>query len=156
MDSVPGESRQALRKARALLLKIQTDKAGSNNTVRSQFAKDVYTVDEFAPLSGSYEGLSWRMVGRAGGATVKPDDFYRLYALQHQAVDGNCKTERPTWAERGGIDFDGIAKWEGWRAVADLSSDKAKIRFVRLFFELDGNVNLYKDTRGDIITAAVN
>ncbi len=31
-----------------------------------------------------YEKLNWRMVARAGGATVKPDDFYRLYALHMQ------------------------------------------------------------------------
>ena len=37
-----------------------------------------------------YEKLNWRMVARAGGATVKPDDFYRLYAL-HMQVRGAFK-----------------------------------------------------------------
>jgi acyl-CoA-binding protein len=151
LDSIPGESRQALRKARALLMQIEADKKAGSNAIRSPFAKDTYSVDEFDLLAGSYEVLSWRMISRAGGATVKPEDFYRLYALAQQAQNGDCSTERPTWAERGGIDFDGIAKWEGWRAVAGLEVDKAKVRFSRLFHEMDGTANFYKDTRGDIL-----
>ena len=155
IDSIPGEARQALRKARATLMKIEQDAKLGSNSVRSPFAKDSYTIDEFDALVNSYEGLSWRMVSRSGGATVKNEDYYRLYALHHQVTEGDCSSERPTWAEKGGIDFDGIARWEGWRAVAGLDVDKAKIRFVRLFHEMDAALNLYKDTRGEIIKAAV-
>lgn len=155
LDSIPGESRQALRKARSTLMQIEKEKADGSKAVRSPFAKGTYSVDEFDLLAGSYEGLSWRMISRAGGATVKPDDFYRMYSLSHQAIEGDCTSVRPTWAERGGIDFDGIAKWEGWRALAGLEPDKAKIRFVRLFHEMDGTSNLYKDTRGDLINATL-
>ncbi len=36
------------------------------------------------PGAGQYEKLNWRMVSKPGGATVKPDDFYRLYGLHMQ------------------------------------------------------------------------
>lgn len=35
---------------------------------------------------GSYNKLNWRMVSKPGGATVKPDDYYRLYGLHMQVV----------------------------------------------------------------------
>jgi hypothetical protein len=38
------------------------------------------------PASGHYEKLNWRMVSKPGGATVKPDDFYRLYGLHMQVT----------------------------------------------------------------------
>lgn len=46
-------------------------------------------------------------VSRPGGAVAKPDDFYRLYALHQQATQGDNTAERPMWAERGGLDFEG-------------------------------------------------
>ncbi len=86
----------------------------------------------------SYDKLSWRMVSRAGGATVKPDDFYRLYALHMQATAGDNVAERPMWAEKGGLDFEGRARHDAWTAVKGLDAEKAKLRFVKLFYEFSG------------------
>lgn len=36
------------------------------------------------------------------------------------------------WAERGGLDFEGRAKWDAWTALAGLDGDKAKLRFVKV------------------------
>lgn len=44
---------------------------------RSPHAKSSYDVSEFETLADKYEGLKWRMISKPGGATVKPDDFYR-------------------------------------------------------------------------------
>ncbi len=35
------------------------------------------------------------------------------------------------WAERGGLDFEGRARWDAWTAVKGLQGDKARMRFVR-------------------------
>lgn len=69
--------------ARARMAKLVADvgKAGSE---RSPHAKFEYTGAEFEPLAGKFLQLNWRMISKPGGATVKPDDFYRLYALQQQ------------------------------------------------------------------------
>jgi acyl-CoA-binding protein len=72
------------------------------------------------------------MVARAGGATVKPDDFYRLYALTMQATQGDNQAERPMWAERGGLDFEGRARWDAWTAVKGMPAEKAKLRMVKV------------------------
>jgi len=39
-----------------------------------------YDPAEFEALAAAYEGLAWRAVSKPGGATVKPDEFYALYA----------------------------------------------------------------------------
>lgn len=39
----------------------------------------VYDAAEFASLSEKYTTLNWRIISKPGGATVKPDDFYKLY-----------------------------------------------------------------------------
>ena len=36
-----------------------------------------YDVSQFDSLAERYEKLNWRMVSKPGGATVRPDDFYR-------------------------------------------------------------------------------
>ena len=38
-----------------------------------------YDASEFEALASKYEGLSWRMTSKPGGATVKSDEFYQLY-----------------------------------------------------------------------------
>ena len=50
-------------------------------------------------------------------------------------------------ADRGGIDFDGRARWDAWKAVAGMDADKAKTRFVKLYYEFSPTA-LYKDARG--------
>lgn len=34
-----------------------------------------------------------------------------------QASQGDNATERPMWAEKGGLDFEGRARWDAWAAV---------------------------------------
>ena len=36
------------------------------------------------------------------------------------------------WAERGGLDFEGRARWDAWTAVKGLEEAKAKLRFVKV------------------------
>ncbi|KAG1680380.1 hypothetical protein FOA52_015471 [Chlamydomonas sp. UWO 241] len=145
LDETPGENRQRLRAARMRMRKLLLD-AASGAATRSPHAKDEYSVAEFDDLSAKYQSLNWRMVARAGGATVRPDDFYRLYALHMQASQGDNTEERPMWAERGGLDFEGRARWDAWTAVKGMDSEKAKLRFVKLYYEFSVAM-LYKDTR---------
>lgn len=79
-----------------------------------------------------------------------PDDFYRLYALAQQATSGDNAAERPVWAERGGLDFEGRARWDAWSAVKGVEAGAARLRFVKLFHELPASA-LYLDTRGELL-----
>lgn len=75
--------------ARTKLRKLLSDKekagasaagsaaAGKGAADRSPHAKSSYDAAEFASLVKGYEALKWRMISKPGGATVKPDDFYR-------------------------------------------------------------------------------
>ena len=36
------------------------------------------------------------------------------------------------WAERGGLDFEGRARWDAWTAIKGLDAAKAKLRFVKV------------------------
>ena len=49
-----------------------------------------------------------------------------------QANEGENKTERPMWAEKGGLDFDGRARWDAWTANKGMASAKAKLLFVKV------------------------
>eukprot|EP00879_Flechtneria_rotunda_P008595 GHRR01009006.1.p1 GENE.GHRR01009006.1~~GHRR01009006.1.p1 ORF type:complete len:212 (+),score=57.68 GHRR01009006.1:488-1123(+) len=122
---------------------------GAGLAERSPHAKSSYDVSEFDALIGQYESLKWRMISKPGGAVVKPDDFYRLYALHMQATQGDNTSERPMWAEKGGLDFEGRARWDAWSAVKGLEADKAKLRFVRTYYEFPPGA-LYADTRGGV------
>lgn len=156
LDAIPGDDRQKLRAARFRLRKIKEAAAkGVASADRSPHIKTEYNPAEFDVLTSvdqgqqvpRYEKLSWRMLSRPGGAIAKPDDFYRLYALHMQVTQGDNTTERPMWAERGGLDFDGRARWDAWTALKGLDTDKARLRFVRLYYEFTPAA-LYKDTRG--------
>lgn len=83
----------------------------------SCLAMQSYDAAEFAALAPKYETLNWRIISKPGGATVKPDDFYTLYGYHQQATQGDNSTERPMWAEKGGLDFEGRARWDAWTAV---------------------------------------
>jgi hypothetical protein len=76
--------------ARTKLRKLLADKdkaaatGSSSNNAAGKSAADVspharasYDPAEFEALVKQYEGLKWRMISKPGGATVKPDDFYR-------------------------------------------------------------------------------
>ncbi len=36
------------------------------------------------------------------------------------------------WAEKGGLDFEGRAKWDAWTARKGMAPDKAKAEFVKV------------------------
>jgi hypothetical protein len=48
---------------------------------KSPHMKTSYDAVEFDTLADVFEGLKWRMISKPGGATVKPDDFYRCGGL---------------------------------------------------------------------------
>ena len=80
-------------------------------STRSPHIKPEYSADEYSQLADKFEKLSWRMTSKPGGATERPDDFYRLYGLSMQV--------RPQryWGLVGGA---GVAGLGGGRA--DLTS----------------------------------
>ena len=49
-----------------------------------------------------------------------------------QVLKGENTAERPMWAEKGGLDFDGRAKWDAWTAVKGFKTEKAKHNFVKV------------------------
>lgn len=66
-----------------------------------------------------------------------------------QATSGDNTAERPMWAEKGGLDFEGRARWDAWAVVKGLAPEKARLRFVQLFWEFPVGA-LYADTRGGL------
>ena len=50
-----------------------------------------------------------------------------------QAIEGENKTERPMWAEKGGLDFEGRARWDAWTANKGMAAEKAKLLFVKVW-----------------------
>eukprot|EP00884_Botryococcus_braunii_P010041 jgi/Botrbrau1/19038/Bobra.0100s0066.2 len=153
LDDIPGEDRQKLRAARTKLKKLKKEEdakkaaaASKNAADRSPHAKEAYDASEFGSLSEKYTTLNWRIISKPGGATVKPDDFYTLYGYHMQATQGDNSAERPMWAEKGGLDFEGRAKWDAWTAVKGLKPEKAKLAFVQAYYEFPVKA-LYNDTR---------
>jgi acyl-CoA-binding protein len=63
-----------------------------------------------------------------------------------QATQGDNTSERPMWADKGNIDFEGRARWDAWSALKGLDQAKARLRFVKLYHEFSGD-QLYKDIR---------
>jgi acyl-CoA-binding protein len=106
-----------------------------------------YDAAEFPALAAKYEKLAWRIISKPGGATVKPEEFYALAALAAQATAGDVAGERPMWAEKGGLDFEGRARWDAWAAVKGTPAAKAKADFVKQYYEFPAKA-LYSDARG--------
>ena len=48
-----------------------------------------------------------------------------------QATKGDNAAERPMWAEKGGLDFDGRAKWDAWTALKGWKPDRARLELVK-------------------------
>jgi hypothetical protein len=67
--------------------------------------EQVYDVSLFEKLADKYETLSWRMISKPGGATVKPDDYYNLYACVDSDGASNRKDMHATgvvpWSNLG-------------------------------------------------------
>ncbi|KAK2079075.1 hypothetical protein QBZ16_002765 [Prototheca wickerhamii] len=154
LEKIPGDDRQKWRAGRARLRKMKAEQAAKGGAAtatakpveKSPHAKESYDAAEFATLVDKYEKLNWRIISKPGGATVKPDEFYALYGYHQQASQGDNATERPMWAEKGGLDFEGRARWDAWAAVKGMAADKAKLEFVKLYYEFPSKV-LYSDTR---------
>ncbi|CAD7697168.1 unnamed protein product [Ostreobium quekettii] len=151
--ATPGDKRQKLRAAKTTLRKLRAEaaelaKSGTSDPASkpSPHAKASYSPSEFDELSEKYEKLNWRMISKPGGATVKPAPFYQLYGLCTQVIKGDNDTERPMWAERGGLDFEGRERWDAWEALKGEQASEAKIRFVKMYYEFSPSC-LYKDTR---------
>jgi acyl-CoA-binding protein len=154
LDAIPGDDRQKLRAARTRLRQMLKEEsaaaaaaAAAGPAEKSPWAKDSYDKAEFSTLSEKYESLNWRIISKPGGATVKPPEYYVLYAHYQQATQGDNSGERPMWAEKGGIDFEGREKWDSWEALKGMSADVAKETFVKNYYEFPASA-LYKDTRG--------
>ena len=47
---------------------------------------------------------------------------------------------------QGGLDFEGRARWDAWAAVKGTAPAKAKLEFVRTYYEFPVR-SLYTDTR---------
>lgn len=54
-----------------------------------------------------------------------------------QATKGDNATERPMWAEKGGLDFEGRARWDAWTAVKGMPQNKAMLQFVKVKVQHD-------------------
>ena len=50
------------------------------------------------------------------------------------------------WAERGGLDFDGRARFDARAALRGVPADAARARFVKLYYEFSPKA-LYSDGR---------
>ncbi|KAL6784140.1 hypothetical protein ACKKBG_A04950 [Auxenochlorella protothecoides x Auxenochlorella symbiontica] len=154
IDATPGDDRQKYRAGKAKLRKLKTEQAAKGGAAsatskpaeKSPHAKESYDASEFGSLVEKYEKLNWRIISKPGGATVKPDEFYTLYGYHMQALQGDNATERPMWAEKGGLDFEGRARWDAWAALKGTPEAKAKLEFVRLYYEFPVK-SLYSDTR---------
>lgn len=48
------------------------------------------------------------------------------------------------WAEKGGVDFEGRARWDAWKSHFGLAQEEAKLRFLEYFHEgIDREASLY-------------
>jgi len=73
-----------------------------------------------------------------------------LYRLHQQATVGDITGERPMWAERGGLDFDGRARWDAWAARKGGRPERARAEFVRAFREASPKA-FYSDGRAAFV-----
>lgn len=49
-----------------------------------------------------------------------------------QAAHGDNEGERPMWAEKGGLDFEGRARWDAWTERKGMKPPRAKMLFVQV------------------------
>jgi len=63
------------------------------------------------------------------------DTMLKLYALYKQGSSGDVSGDKP-----GMFDFVGVAKYEAWKRLEGLSSDKAKSQYIELVKSLGGSI----------------
>jgi hypothetical protein len=56
-----------------------------------------------------------------------------------QAAQGDNEGERPMWAEKGGLDFEGRARWDAWTERKGMKPPRAKMLFVQVPPPLDSH-----------------
>ena len=56
----------------------------------------------------------------------------RVGRYHMQAAHGDNDTERPMWAEKGGLDFEGRARWDAWTERKGMKPPRAKVLFVQV------------------------
>jgi hypothetical protein len=68
-----------------------------------------------------------------GVPTAPPERFITTVMLPGLAWLTGSGRPHPAaqWAERGGLDFEGRARWDAWSALRGVDADKARLRFVR-------------------------
>lgn len=49
-----------------------------------------------------------------------------------QGLLGDNTTERPMWAEKGGLDFDGRSRWDAWDKLKGMKQERARVNFVKV------------------------
>jgi hypothetical protein len=75
-DRPPGCSPPRRAAARTRLRRLAKEAAAAGGGAVGAPARE-YDAAQFEELAARYEKLNWRMVSKPGGATVRPDDFYR-------------------------------------------------------------------------------
>mmetsp|Transcript_25178 Transcript_25178/g.42152 ORF Transcript_25178/g.42152 Transcript_25178/m.42152 type:complete len:212 (-) Transcript_25178:302-937(-) len=97
--------------------------------------EDIPDVSQYDDLVSKFKGLKWRIISRPGGATMKPTDWYRLEAAISQVGKGDNTEEKPMWAARGGLDFDGRELWDQYTALKGKTQEEAKQFFCLVWAE---------------------
>lgn len=80
-----------------------------------------------------------KIVGR-----LESEKLLEIYGFYKQATEGPCNIPRPKWYE-----MQAKQKWDTWNSLADLPSDTAKEKYIRLIHELDPGWNSEKNQKGD-------
>ena len=94
------------------------------------------TMQQFALLPDHYHQVSsaaddlYAFLAQAAAACSDMQACVSSYHMQ--AEKGINIGERPMWAEKGGLDFDGRARWDAWTAAKDIKAEQAKLQFVRV------------------------
>ena len=81
---------------------------------------------------------------------VFPSLLLFFFSLHQQATLGDVTGERPMWAERGGLDFDGRARWDAWAGRKGGRAERARAEFVKAFWEASPKA-FYSDGRGAFV-----
>lgn len=168
LEDHPGPHRQKWRLARGKVQRAKTPskivRVGAANAEAEEAVEEksdgfqfehgasgkTYDVDaDFAKFTDEnnkkeyFYNLKWRMKQMPGGASMKREEFYYLYGLEQQAKNGDNNTERPMWAERGGLDFEGRERWAQWERMKGMDAATAKKHFVEVYHEFDRKKALY-------------